>query len=166
MQSNNNTLTLNSARNSMEITSELLLKNGFHCNPLNIYTKSIPNKAVIALYKDEEGLNSGRMWDCHIDNAECMTIGNVEIDTTEHLRYVCNLYDIDFKQLLGCPNKCKKCEWADTHITGELFCIKSYMYKGDDDWYFDCSCPNYKRERLCGLFSWVKLKLLQFKRKL
>lgn len=61
--------------------------------------------------------------------------------------------------------KCKRCEYADVHVGGWLFCTKTYMYNDSDDWYFVKNCKKYKRFRVIYCLNWLILKFKQYKRR-
>lgn len=85
----------------MKITKELLEKNEFvkdnQHDYINLYNKYVQGVASISFMqgKKEDYTNSGRQWDCHIDNCDFESIAWAEIDTLEQFNSLCDCMDID-----------------------------------------------------------------------
>ncbi len=106
----------------MEITEEILLKNGFekkYCELTDQYWleklveyKDYPDRTFFLEISDTTNM-IGRKWYVHVDNDDCCTVGSVEFNTTTQFNAFMDILDIGFKMKhfgFSCVRKNKRHE--------------------------------------------------------
>lgn len=106
----------------MEITEEILLKNGFekkYCELTDQYWleklveyKDNPDRTFFLEISDTTNM-IGRKWYVHVDNDDCCTVGSVEFNTTTQFNAFMDILDIGFKMKhfgFSCVRKNKRHE--------------------------------------------------------
>lgn len=84
-----------------DITEELLLSNGFVLKTVFYeYFEKRTDKFTVILTKEMSNM-VGRNWNMHIDNDRGETIGSANVQTTYHIKQLCELFDIDVSTIIS-----------------------------------------------------------------